>query len=310
MKFIKRERAYAKINLGLDVIRKREDSYHEVEMLMQTVDIYDELEFFLLDEDKILVELSFFDDSSINLSLIKEDKGLFQENNIVYKAAKLIKDEFNIRKGIFIKVIKSIPIAAGMAGGSTDAATTLLALNEIFSLNLSKDKLRSLSLKLGADVPYFVEKGTVLAKGIGEKLERLKDLPKLDIVIVKPDISVSTKEVYENLKPNIENRPNIKELVFAVETSDVYKLCKNIKNVMEVYTLNTYPIVREIKNTIVKEKAICACMSGSGPTVFGIFNNKEEAFNCYNKFKVGEYKNLAKQVYLTNTININGGKYD
>lgn len=182
-----RMKALAKINLGLDVVKKREDGYHEVRMIMQTVKLYDQIDIHKMDKPGIRLKT--------NLQYLPVD-----ENNLAYRAARLLIEEFGIPKGVSIRLRKVIPIAAGMAGGSSDAAAVLVGLNRIFQLGLTKQELMERSVKLGADVPYCILRGTALAEGIGEKLTRLPAMPKCHVLIAKPGIHVSTKMVYTNLR--------------------------------------------------------------------------------------------------------------
>lgn len=292
-------KAYAKINLGLDVLEKRSDGYHELKMIMQNVDIYDEIFLEILEEDKIKLDLELVFESGEKLSA-----GLLGSDNIAYKAAKLIKDRYKIEKGIYIRIEKNIPIAAGMAGGSTDAAAVLKGLNALFELNLNEEDLMRLGLLLGADVPYCILGKTALAQGIGEKLSLLPDLSDVALLVVKPDINVSTKEVYQNLKLDIlkkEDRPDIEKIIWGIENKDIKVICAGARNVMETYTKEAYPIIKDIKEAMLKEKALLSLMSGSGPSVFGIFENEEDLKACYKQFKSGTYKNLAKHIYITKT---------
>ena len=240
----------AKINLSIDVIGKREDGYHIVEMIMQTIDLYDDIK-------------------------LKE----LEEDNIVYKAAKLIKEKMDIKKGIEIFIKKNIPVAAGMAGGSSNAAAVLVGLNELWKLGLSKDELRDLGLKLGADVPFCIEGGTALAEGIGEKLTYIKGINKdVNILVCKPDIFVSTKEVYQSLDiKNIEKRPDNKLLIEKLKNDDIVSVSNNMVNVLEEVTSKKYSDIKVIENIIAKNGAMGTMMSGSGPTVFGFFDNEEKA---------------------------------
>ena len=265
-------KALAKINLGLDVVRRREDGYHEVKMVMQTIHLFDRLEM-----KKTAGGITM----TTNLSFLPTN-----ENNLVYKAAKLLMDEFQIRDGIDVKLHKYIPVAAGMAGGSTDAAAVLYGMNRMFELGLSKEELMQRGVKIGADVPYCIMRGTALAEGIGEQLTALPPMVKCPILIAKPQISVSTKFVYENLKLD-ENtvHPDIDRLV---------------ENVLETVTIPNYPVIAEIKEHMMEHGAAGAMMSGSGPTVFGLFDDKEKAVAAYEAMQAS---GLAKQVYLTSIYN-------
>lgn len=277
-------KAYAKINLGLDVIRKREDGYHEVRMIMQTIGLYDKVSILRTNNTSITVKT--------NLPYLPVD-----ENNLVYKAAALIKNTYQISQGVHIILDKKIPVAAGLAGGSSDAATVLYGLNRLFHLNLPKEELMALGLKLGADVPYCLMRGTALSEGIGEKLTTLPPFPFCYVLIVKPGINVSTRYVYENLKLNDSvKHPNIDAIVSAIKTNDLREAVSHFDNVLETVTVRDYPIIGQIKEQLMASGAITSLMSGSGPTVFGLYDSKEKAERSFYQFKTG---NLGKQVYLT-----------
>jgi len=288
-----RIRAYGKINIGLDVIKKRDDGYHEVKMIMQTVNLFDKLEIYKMNVPKIKI--------STNLFYIPND-----ENNLVYKAAKLLFDEFHIINGIRINLYKHIPVAAGMAGGSADAAATLYAVNKLFNLGLTNQELMERGVKIGADVPYCLMKGTVLATGIGEKLTRLPAMPNCYVVIVKPAFSISTKKVYQSLKiDEIEHHPDIDGIIQAIERKDLYTIASKMENVLESVTVKKYPVLDEIKNIMKNYGALGSVMSGSGPTVFGLFDDIRKAKTV---IKVIKDLKLAKQFYLTDMLNINAKK--
>ena len=261
-------KAYAKINLGLDVVRKREDGYHEVRMIMQTVKLFDKLTFTLLDEDEIRLRT--------NLGFLAVN-----ENNLVYKAVKLLKDTYDINKGMDIDLFKVIPVAAGMAGGSTDCATTLYATSKLFGLNLPKEELMKLGVKLGADVPYCVMRGTALSEGIGEILTPLPPMPDCTILIAKPPVSVSTKHVYGALdaKDSYEH-PDIDGMIESIKAKDIRGIADRLGNVLENVTIPEYPVINDIKNYMMEHGALNALMSGSGPTVFGIYEDEELALNA------------------------------
>lgn len=281
-------KALAKINLGLDVVRRREDGYHEVRMIMQTIHLYDKLEIKKINESGIQI--------TSNLSYVPTN-----ENNLVYKAGKILMDEFDIKEGVSVDLQKRIPVAAGMAGGSSDAAAMLYGMNEIFRLGLSRQQLMDRGVKIGADVPYCLMRGTALAEGIGEKLTSLPPMVKCPVLIAKPQISVSTKFVYENLKLN-ENtvHPDINQLVEDIKNKDLHAIAGHMGNVLETVTIPEYPIIDEIKKQMMKSGAINAMMSGSGPTVFGLFGDEKVAKRAYDEMiKSG----LAKQVYLTSIYN-------
>ena len=259
----------AKINLSIDVLGKRPDGYHLVEMIMQTIDLFDIIKIFSIEEDKIIIE-----SNSKDIPL--------DSKNIVYKAADLIKNHCNIRKGIKIYIEKNIPIAAGMAGGSSNAAAVLVGLNKLWNLNLSKEELKVLGLKLGADVPFCIEGEASLAENIGEKLTKIDGLSQDAFVLVcKPDLFVSTKEIYKEIDSKIiEKRPNNKLLIQLLKENNIEMLAKNMYNVLEEVTKEKYPVIKEIEKVMMENDALGSMMSGSGPTVFGIYDNKEQAENC------------------------------
>ncbi len=281
-------KALAKINLGLDVVRRREDGYHEVRMVMQTIHLFDRLQIVRNTSGNITM--------STNLAFLPTN-----ENNLVYKAAKLLKDEFQIKDGIDVKLHKHIPVAAGMAGGSTDAAAVLYGMNRIFGLGLSREDLMQRGVKLGADVPYCVMRGTALAEGIGEELTALPPMVKCPVLIAKPQISVSTRFVYENLKLNEQTvHPDIDRLVSDIKAKDLHAIAADMGNVLETVTIPNYPIIAEIKEHMMEHGAINSMMSGSGPTVFGLFENEDVAAAAYDAMRAS---GLAKQVYLTSIYN-------
>ena len=277
-------KAYGKINLALDVLRKREDGYHDVRMIMQTVGIYDGIEIEKTNTGEIEIETNIFFLPT-------------NENNIVYKAAKLLFDEFQIRSGLRIYLKKFIPVAAGMAGGSSDAASVLFGINKMFDLKLTLKELMERGVKLGADVPYCLMRGTALSEGIGEKLKRLPDMVPCTVLIAKPPVSVSTKFVYENLKANeLKVHPDIDGMVEAIHAGSLEGVTRRMGNVLETVTIREYPQIREIKELMLREGAMNSLMSGSGPTVFGIFDNEEKAYFVKEKIKEQGY---AKQVFVT-----------
>lgn len=283
-------KAYAKINLGLDVVRKREDGYHEVRMIMQTIKLFDKLTFRLLEEDEIRIKT--------NLGFLPVN-----EDNLVYKAVKLIKDKYQIDKGLEIDLFKCIPVAAGMAGGSTDCAAALVGAAKMFGLHLSKQELMELGVKLGADVPYCVLRGTALSEGVGEILTPLPPMPDCYILIAKPSISVSTKFVYENLRANeLEQHPDIDGMVEAIKAGSLSGITDRMENVLETVTIPAHPIIEDIKNCMKENGAINSLMSGSGPTVFGIYDSEEKAEQARGIIRE---KNLAQQVYVVKPFNQN-----
>ena len=281
-------KALAKINLGLDVVRRREDGYHEVRMVMQTIHLYDQL----------LIQKSETPGIQIhsNLSFLPVN-----ENNLVYKAGKLLMDEFDIHTGVSVELNKRIPVAAGMAGGSTDAAAMLYGMNQLFGLKLKRKDLMERGVQIGADVPYCIMRGTTLAEGIGEKLSSLPPMVKCPVLIAKPAVSVSTKFVYQNLKLNEQTpHPDIDALITDIRNSDLDNICADMGNVLETVTIPNYPVIAQIKEQMLKSGAKASMMSGSGPTVFGLFGDEETARRARAEMKAS---GLAKQVYLTSIYN-------
>ena len=288
-----RLQAFAKINLGLDVLGKREDGYHEVRMIMQTIRMYDQLDMRKSVEPGIHL--------TTNKKYIPVD-----ENNLVWRAAKLMMDTCGIMEGVSIHLHKVIPVAAGMAGGSSDAAATLVGMNRLFHCGLSKEKLMELGVQIGADVPYCVLRGTALAEGIGEKLTVLPPMPDCWILIGKPGISVSTKYVYTTLDLNTDTvHPDIDGMKKALEDGNLYVITERMGNVLQDVTIPAYPEVERIKEQMKTLGAVNAMMSGSGPTVFGIFDNEEKAQEACQKLRES---GSCQQVFLTVPFNNYGGK--
>lgn len=279
-------RAYAKINLGLDVLRKREDGYHEVKMIMQTVGIYDILTF-----EKA--------ESGIHVTVNKSELPV-NEDNLIYKSAAAFQKKYNISEGVSIHLEKNIPIAAGMAGGSTDAAATFKAMNSLFGVGASLEELQEMAVSIGADVPYCLMGGTALAEGIGEKLTALPDAPNCYLVVAKPDIDVSTAFVYGNLKADqLKEHPDIDGMVQAIQSRRLEGIIERLGNVLETVTVPAYPVIGQIKDELKADGADGVLMSGSGPTVFGIFVDVQKAEKAFKGLKEGK---LAKQVFLTQFV--------
>ncbi|MCM1326506.1 MAG: 4-(cytidine 5'-diphospho)-2-C-methyl-D-erythritol kinase [Bacteroidales bacterium] len=276
-------KAYAKINLGLDVLGKRSDGYHEVKMVMQTVDICDILSF-----ERVKSGI-----------VISTDSGELPTDgdNLIYRAVKFLFDRYRIEEGISIHLQKRIPIAAGMAGGSSDAAAALKGINEIFRLGCSLEELKALGVKIGADVPYCVTGKTALAEGIGEKLTMLPPMPDCLILVAKPDINVSTKYVYEHLdEREAYEHPDIDGMVRAIKEGSMEGILKRMGNVLESVTIPAHPIIGILKKRMMELGAEGSLMSGSGPTVFGIFTDEEKAQEAFLRLKE---EKQAKQVFLT-----------
>ena len=283
-------KALAKINLGLDVVRRRDDGYHEVRMIMQTINLFDRLEIKKIKESAIKIHTNLFF-LPVN------------ENNLVYKAAKLLIDEFGIQEGVSVGLTKKIPVAAGMAGGSTDAAAMLFGMNRLFGLGLSKKQLMERGVKIGADVPYCIMRGTALAEGIGDKLSPLPAMVKCPVLIAKPQISVSTKFVYQNLKLDDKTvHPDIDRLIEDIRNKNLKAVSDHMGNVLESVTIPNYPVISQIKEQMMDSGAVGSMMSGSGPTVFGLFDDSRTAQLAFGKIK---RSGLAKQVYLTSIYNNN-----
>lgn len=277
----------AKINLTLDVVGKRENGYHDLEMIMQSINLFDTI---YIRKTKIPgVRLKS------NYSWLPTN-----EKNIAYKAATLFFEETGISGGVAIEITKRIPVAAGLAGGSTDAAATLVGLNRLYETKLSKEKLMEMGLKLGADVPFCIARGTMLAEGIGEELSELSPMPYTHLVLVKPPISASTAVVYKNLDiNNIKRHPDTKRVINALDQGNVQEIAENMANVLEEVTIGMYPEIEDIKQKLMEHGAMGAMMSGSGSAVFGLFASKEAAIKASRYFKMQEH---MREVYVTTTF--------
>ncbi len=278
--------AYGKVNIGLDVLGRRANGYHDVRMIMQTVDLHDTLEFVRENDGK----------GRIILESESEEMPL-NEENLIYRAVKLLQQDFGFQDSVRIRIEKRLPIAAGMAGGSSDCAAALKGINELFLLGLTQEQLQAYGVKLGADVPYCILGGTCLAEGIGEKLTRLKEIPDALLLIAKPPIAVSTKEVYERVdERDIIKHPDIDGIIRAIDEQNLIQMTKYMGNVLADVTEQMHPVIRNIRECMDENGAIVSLMSGSGPTVFGIFT--EEATILSAK-KALEQCNLAKEIYVT-----------
>lgn len=283
-----REKAYAKINLGLDVLRRRPDGYHEVKMIMQTVDICDDLTFEKRGEPGIGFRIEGSD--------LPAD-----ENNLVYRAAALLMEKRQIREGVSIILQKKIPIAAGMAGGSADAAATLRGVNALFGMGYSAEELKEIGVTLGADIPYCIQGGTMLSEGIGEILTPLSEPPACHLVIAKPDIDVSTAFVYGHLQADkLTFHPDIDGMAAALAAGELRGITDRMGNVLETVTVKEYPVIDKLKRMMCELGAENALMSGSGPTVFGIYREKEEAEKAAAAIRAEE---PAASVFVTGFCN-------
>ncbi|WP_113885343.1 MULTISPECIES: 4-(cytidine 5'-diphospho)-2-C-methyl-D-erythritol kinase [Cytobacillus] len=262
-------KAPAKINLSLDVLHKREDGYHEVEMIMTTIDLADRLELTLLDKDEIkIVSHNRF---------VPDD-----QRNLAYQAAHLLKERFQVKKGVSITIEKAIPVAAGLAGGSSDAAAALRGLNKLWDLGLSLDELAEIGTEIGSDVSFCVYGGTALARGRGEKIQQLPAPPTCWVILAKPFIGVSTADVYRRLDVDQVQHPNTAGMVEAINAGSYDHVCRNMGNVLEDVTLNMHPEVLQIKDQMKRFGADAVLMSGSGPTVFGLVHHDSRMHRIYN----------------------------
>lgn len=276
-------KAYAKINLILDVLGKREDGYHEVEMVMQTISLHDEV--ILKSAPGIMI--------TTNHPQVPTDK-----RNLAYQAAQLIQTRYPTIPGVEIIINKQIPIEAGLAGGSTDGAAVILGMNKLFSLDMTKDEMLTLAAQLGSDVPFCILGPTAVARGRGELLEEITPCPLLWLVLVKPEFGVKTPQVYKNLNlAEITDHPDLMKYIRALERKDKEYICNNLLNILEQSTFQLYPQVKEIKAQMYNLGAKNVLMSGSGPTVFALFSNRQEAEDFFR-----QVKGIYRQVYLAQTI--------
>lgn len=281
-------KALAKINIGLDVTGVREDGYHELRSVMQTIHIFDRLEVIRKDGPGIEIHT--------NLPFLPTN-----ENNLIWKAAQLLIDEFQLPSGVTVNLLKRIPVAAGLAGGSTDAAATLYGMNQVFELGLTQEQLIRRGQKVGADVPFCVMRGTALAEGIGEKLTPLSPMVKCPVIIAKPQISVSTKQCYDGLKLTEETQhPDIDRLIADIEAQDLKAIASHMGNILESVTIPENPVIETIKDRLLNAGAVGAMMTGSGPTVFALFEEDHVAEQAYEDMKSC---GLAKQLFLTTIYN-------
>ena len=278
-------RVAAKINLAIDVLKKRTDGYHDVSMIMQSVALYDTITVRALKADIRVTS---------NTGRIPTDK-----ENIVYKAAEYLKMKYSVKEGILISIDKTIPVAAGLAGGSADAALTLRLLNKAWNLRLSKNEILEAGKKLGSDVPFCIQGGTALAEGLGEKLTPLAGIPDCLIVLAKPALSISTKEVYEGLKlEEIKERPDIKGIIRYINEKNLEGIAESMCNVLETVTVKKCPQIEELKERFLEYGALGSMMSGSGPTVFGVFRDTASAYMAYDHIK-----DMVSEVFVVKTTN-------
>lgn len=277
-------KARAKINLSLDVLDKRQDGYHNVRMIMQTVDLHDSI-FIGKQDHGIKIRC--------NIPYVPTDN-----RNIAYKVAESVIKKFDIKKGVYINLKKNIPVASGLGGGSSDGATVLKGLNKLFDLKMSKDEMIKIGREFGADIPFCFLGGTVLAEGIGEKLTVLPDLPTTTVLICKPNTHISTAHVYSRFDPSkVQKRPDTESLIKYVKEKDIKSLAQNMVNVLEPITMTEKPIISDIKNELIKRGALGAMMSGTGTSVFGIFENRYQALKTAKKLK-----KFSREIFVTNTF--------
>ncbi|MDR2898841.1 MAG: 4-(cytidine 5'-diphospho)-2-C-methyl-D-erythritol kinase [Clostridiales bacterium] len=280
--------ANAKINLTLDALYKRDDGYHEMEMVMQTVEL----------NDVITIRKLFTN----HIKLVSNIKWLpLDERNLVYRACKALMDEFNIDSGVYAEIEKQIPMSAGLGGGSADCAAALVGMRKLFNLDVSNERLLEIGKSLGADVPYCLTRGTVLAKGIGEKLTRLNPCPQAYVVIVRPSLVISTGEVFAMYKPeNITKRPDTQAMIKAIDNDDIHGVANNLSNVLESVTAKQFRIIEDLKEALVDKGALGSVMSGSGPSVFGLFDSRDKAMAAVRYIRLVM---PVREVYLTNIFN-------
>jgi 4-diphosphocytidyl-2-C-methyl-D-erythritol kinase len=279
------EKAPAKINLAIDVLSKRSDGYHDVAMIMQSIALYDVVTVKSIKGGKITV--------TTDSNLVPDDS-----SNIAYKAAEILKNKYNVKDGVQIYIEKNIPVAAGLAGGSTDAATTIRLLNKAWRLKISWIEMKEIAKKIGSDVPFCIEGGTALAEGLGEKLTYLKPLPECYILLAKPEMSISTKEVYEGINiKEIKERPDITGMVEALSKGSLPHIASRLCNVLENVTAKKCRDIPYIKKKLIEYGALGSVMSGSGPTVFGIFDDQNKAYYAYDQVKA-----MVDEIFLVKTF--------
>lgn len=277
-------KAPAKINLTLDVLYKRPDNFHEVEMIMTTVDLADRIG--LESRSDGLIKIVSTD------NFVPDD-----DRNFAYQAAELLKDTYGIQEGVTITIEKQIPIAAGLAGGSSDAAATLRGLNELWNLNLTLDELAVHGAKIGSDVSFCVYGGTALATGRGEKIQEIPAPPTCWVVLAKPKVGVSTADIYGGLKIEGLEHPNTKQMIEAIEQSNYELMCQSLGNVLETVTFKLHPEVVMIKEQMQRFGADAVLMSGSGPTVFGLVESEARVSRIYNGLR-----GFCEEVYVVRML--------
>ncbi|MBO5588215.1 MAG: 4-(cytidine 5'-diphospho)-2-C-methyl-D-erythritol kinase [Selenomonas sp.] len=280
--------ANAKINLTLDILGKRPDGFHEVAMVMQTIGLHDTM---VMEKTESEIELS------ISVPWLKAD-----EKNLAWRAAELMRQEFNLGGGVRMELTKRIPIAAGLAGGSADAAAVLKGMNDLYGLQLSEEKLCELGARLGSDIPFCIKGGTMLATGRGEVLKRLSDMPETWVVLAKPRISVSTAWAYQNYdEQGAEKHPDNEAIKRAITRGNRKAIAGLLCNVLESVTIKKYDVIAEYKQMMLDKGAMASMMSGSGPTVFGLAKSREQAEAIADVLR----QNTNADVFVTRTFQMN-----
>ncbi len=290
MKYIKLK-ARAKINTALDVLGKRDDGYHELRMIMQTVNLC----------DNIFIKTNTPEEGN-GITLTANVPWLpVDERNLMYKAAALIKERYDIKQGINMDLTKRIPVAAGLAGGSSDCAAVIVGLNRLFDLNLSRKEQFAIGKELGADVPYCIMRGTVLAEGIGDKLTRLAPFPDCYVLLCKPNINVSTASVYKSIDScGVEVHPDIDGMIKNIEAGNLKAVSDGMCNVLENVTIANHPVIADIKAKMLELGAVGSMMSGSGPTVFGFYESYDPALEALKEIR---RVFRTREVYVTTIFN-------
>lgn len=278
------EKAPAKINLSLDVLHKRDDGYHEMELVMTSIDLSDRLTLTLMDENQILIES--------NNGFLPLD-----ERNIAYKSAMLLKKQFDIQQGVHIYIEKNIPIAAGLGGGSSDAAATLRGLNRLWNIGLNLDELAELGAQIGSDVPFCIYGGSAYAHGRGEKITPLEEVPQCWVVLVKPRRGISSWTVFEGLEVDKLNHPDTQEILQAIDCMDYFTMTNHLGNALENVSMHKQPKIEQIKQKMLEFGADTALMSGTGPTIYGLCQKYSRAQRVFNGLK-----GFCNEVYLVRTL--------